>query len=72
MLACGSALLDYVSIEAPDHIERLDTLLEVLYSDDAPQVLAMWDGEPNVDDCHFEATMRQRLVRAAVGRKHRP
>ena len=66
MLGCGSALLDNVSGEAPDHKKRLATLLEVLRSDDAPRVLALWDGVPKVNHRQHLASIWRRLVRAAV------
>jgi hypothetical protein len=61
-LGCGTYILDYVSIEAPDHERRLDALMEVLCSDDGPQMLAQWDGVPKVDDCRDVASMWRRLV----------
>jgi hypothetical protein len=63
-LACGSVLSSYVSAGAPNHKNRLAALLEVLSSEDAPRVLALWDGAPTIGT--RDASLLQSLVRAAL------
>ena len=64
VLGCGSLLSSYVSAGASNHKNRLAALLEVLRSDDAPRVLALWDGAPTVDP--RDASLFRGLVCAAV------